>query len=266
MQLKVEFEEAKKIEDMLLQEIKDNTREQEQMEEEVVRLRKKIENAQRKVSTNSSQTTSSSKLNKILDTQGSPMIKTGIGYEGESSKSKEKENREIIFVKAKKNDEAAQTIPTKEETCNEEDRDQKKPLVVKNVINTKTSEKGTYASEYVKFGIHQRRVFPPMKNSTCYLCHKLGNITAYFHARRSNSNQKKMQTLKRLPQANKWKRQPYIRYANSFYGYYFYCKEFGHKIIECRKYGQRLMLNTSRRFMNQRNFVHTHNSAKIIIK
>lgn len=75
-----------------------------------------------------------------------------------------------------------------------------------------------------------------------------------------------MQTLKRLPQEKKWKRQPYIRYANNFYGYCFYCKEFGHKIIECRKYGQRLMFNTSRRFMIQRNFVHTHNSAKIMIK
>ena len=157
------------------------------------------------------------------------MIKTGIGYEGESSKSKEKENTEIIFVKSKKNDEASQTIPTKEEICNKEDRDQKKPLVAKNVINTKTPE-------YVKFGNHQRRFFPPMKNATCYACHKLGHIVAYCHARRSNSNQQKMQTLKRLPQANKWKRQPYIRYANSFYGYCFYCKEFGHKIIECRKY------------------------------
>ena len=42
------------------------------------------------------------------------MIKTGIGYEGESSKGKEKVDREIIFVKAKKDDEAAQIITTKE--------------------------------------------------------------------------------------------------------------------------------------------------------
>ena len=127
---------------------------------------------------NSSQTTSSSKLNEILVAQISPMIKTGIGYEGESSKGKEKVDREIIFVKAKKNDEAAQTIPTKEEICNKEDRDQKKPLVAKNVINTQTLE----------YGNHQRRSFPSMKNATCYVCHKLGHIAAYCHARRSNSN------------------------------------------------------------------------------
>ena len=122
MQLKVELEEAKKIEGMLLQQIKDKTREQEKLEEEVVCLRKKLENAQRKVSINSSQTTSSGKLNEILDAQRSPLIKTGIGYKGESSKIKEKENKNVIFVKAKKADEVAQIIPTKEETCNEGDK------------------------------------------------------------------------------------------------------------------------------------------------
>ena len=93
MQLKVELEEAKKIEDMLLQQIKDKTREQEKLEEEVVCLRKKLENAQRKVVINPSQTTSSSNLNEILVAQRSPMIKIGIGYEGESSKRKEKIGR-----------------------------------------------------------------------------------------------------------------------------------------------------------------------------
>ena len=66
--------------------------------------------------------TSSGKLNEILDAQRSPLIKIGICYEGESSEGKEKENKNIIFVKAKKDDEAAQIIPTKEETCNEGDR------------------------------------------------------------------------------------------------------------------------------------------------
>ena len=49
MQLKIELEESKKIEDMLLKQIKEKTQEQEKLEEEVVCLRKKLENAQRKV-------------------------------------------------------------------------------------------------------------------------------------------------------------------------------------------------------------------------
>ena len=81
IQLKVELEEAKKVEDILLKKIKDKIQEQEKLEEEVVCLRKKLENAQRKVSINTSQMTSSDKLNEILDAQRSPLIKTGIGYE-----------------------------------------------------------------------------------------------------------------------------------------------------------------------------------------
>ena len=72
---------------MLLKQIKEKTQEQEKLEE-VVCLRTKLENSQRKVVINSSQTTSSSKLNEILVAQRSPMIKTRIGYEGESSKRK----------------------------------------------------------------------------------------------------------------------------------------------------------------------------------
>ena len=216
---------------MLLKQVKEKTQEQEKLEEEVICLRKKLENSQRKVVINSSQTKSSSKLNEILVAQRSPMIKTRIGYQGESSKSKEKENREIIFVKAKKDDEAAQIIPTKEETCKEGDRTQKNPLITNNERNTQTIEKDSYTPEYVKFGSHQRRFFPPMKNATCYVCHKLGHIAAYCHTRRSNSNQQKMQTVKRLSQANKWRRQPYIRYANNLCGYYFIVRNLAIKLL-----------------------------------
>ena len=45
-QLKVKLEEAKKIEDMLLQQIKDKSREQEKLEEEILCLRRKLESAQ----------------------------------------------------------------------------------------------------------------------------------------------------------------------------------------------------------------------------
>ena len=246
--MKVELEEAKKVEDILLKQIKDKTQEQEKLEEEVVCLRKKLENAPRKI--NTSQMTSSGKLNEILNAQRSPQIKTGIGYEGESIKGKEKENKNIIFVNADEDIKASQKIPKEEETCNEVDRNQKESQMKKDEINKLSTEKGSYTPEYVKFGSHQRRFFPPMKYATCYACHKLGHIVAYCYTRRINTNQQRMQTMKIFPQANKWRRQPFIRNANCFYGYCFYCKKFGHKIIECRKYGQRLMFKTSRMFMN----------------
>ena len=55
----------------------------------------------------------------------------------ENQVKEKKEKREIIFVKEKKDDEIAQIIPTKEETCKEEDRTQKNPLITKNERNTR---------------------------------------------------------------------------------------------------------------------------------
>ena len=143
--------------------------------------------------------TSSGKLNEILDAQRSPLIKTGIGYERESSIGKEKENRNIIFVKVDKDNEATQKVPTEEETCNEVNRNQKEPQMTKNELNKQLTEKGSYTPEYVKFGSHQRRFFPPMKNATCYACHKLGHIAAYCHTRRITSNQQRMKIVKIFP-------------------------------------------------------------------
>ena len=52
IQLKLELEEAKKVEDILLKKIKDKHQEQEKLEEEVVCLRKKLENTQKESSMN----------------------------------------------------------------------------------------------------------------------------------------------------------------------------------------------------------------------
>ena len=133
--------------------------------------------------------TSSDKLIKILDAQRSPLIKTGIGYEGETSKVKEKENRNIIFVKVVKDNEAAQKVPTEVETCNEVNRNKKEPQMTKNETNKQSTEKGSCTPKYIKFGSYQKRSFPPMKNVSCYAYHKPGHIVAYCHKRRIDSNQ-----------------------------------------------------------------------------
>ena len=48
----------------------------------------------------------------MLNAQRSPLIKAGLGYVGETSKSKAEDNKNIIFVKAVKDNEATQKIPT----------------------------------------------------------------------------------------------------------------------------------------------------------
>ena len=52
IQLKVELEEAKKVEDILIKKIKDKNQEQEKLEEEVVGPRNKLEISQRELSMN----------------------------------------------------------------------------------------------------------------------------------------------------------------------------------------------------------------------
>ena len=72
------------------------------MEEEVVCLRKKLKKSQRELLMTTPKITSYEKLENILNAQRYLLIKTGIAYEGETSKSKVEDNKNIIFVKAVK--------------------------------------------------------------------------------------------------------------------------------------------------------------------
>ena len=134
--------------------------------------------------------TSSEQLNKILNAQRSPLIKTGISYEGETSKSKVEDNRNIIFVKAVKDNEAAQKIPPEVEAskimiCKETNRNKQQHERTWNERLKNSAEKGSYTLEYElnKFGRFQRRFFPPMRSITCFDCHKLGHTAAYYKAK-----------------------------------------------------------------------------------
>ena len=70
------------------------------MEEEVVSLRKKLEKAQIELTMNIPQMKISGQLDKITNAQRYPLIKVGIGYKGETGKSKVEGNKDITFVKA----------------------------------------------------------------------------------------------------------------------------------------------------------------------
>ena len=78
----------------------------ERLEEEVVSIRKKLEKAQRELLMNTPLMKDSGQLDQILNAQRPPLINTGIGYEGENSKSKVQNNKGITFVKVviKEND------------------------------------------------------------------------------------------------------------------------------------------------------------------
>ena len=146
-----------------------------------------------------------------------------------------------MFVKAVKDNEAAQKIPTEEEAnknmiCKEKNIIKQQHERTENERMKQSTAKGSYApkDELKKFGRCQRRFFPPMKNITCFSCHKPGHIATHCKTRHIKFNQQKMHQMRRLPQENKWKGQPLTKYINHFHGYCYACNEFGHKSIECK--------------------------------
>jgi hypothetical protein len=90
--LKVELEEAKKIEDILKQQLSEKKARCEALEEEVVKTRKEMEKFKTLYLQNLPSIKASTELNDILNKQRSPLLKTGLGYvNGSSSKQTRKQ-------------------------------------------------------------------------------------------------------------------------------------------------------------------------------
>jgi hypothetical protein len=102
--LKVELEEAKKIEDILKQQLSEKKARCKALEEEVVKTRKELEKFQALYHQNLSSIKASEGLTTILNQQRNPKLKTGLGYE-EGSSSGHPSNKDFIkFVKSTTND------------------------------------------------------------------------------------------------------------------------------------------------------------------
>ena len=63
----------------------------------------------------------------------------------------------------------------------ETNRNKQQHQETKNEMKKQSAEKGSYNPEYElnKFKSYQKRFFPPMRNITCFVCHKMGHIAAY---------------------------------------------------------------------------------------
>jgi len=92
------------VKDILLQKIKEKSRECARLEEKIVTLKKNLEKAQTKLNMNLQHIKGPEKLDVILNAQRSPLMKVGLGYEGESSESKIEEKKTTTFVKVVKGD------------------------------------------------------------------------------------------------------------------------------------------------------------------
>jgi hypothetical protein len=102
--LKVELEEAKKIEEILKQQLSEKNARCEALEQEVVKTRKEIEKFQSLYNQNLSNIKALEGLATILNQQRNPKLKTGLGYEEGSSSGKLGNEESIKFVKSTTND------------------------------------------------------------------------------------------------------------------------------------------------------------------
>jgi hypothetical protein len=83
--LKVDLEEAKKIEDIMKQQLSDKKARCEALEEEIVKTIKEIEKFKALYQQNMSSIKASEGLTSILNQQRNPKLKVGLGYEEGSS-------------------------------------------------------------------------------------------------------------------------------------------------------------------------------------
>jgi hypothetical protein len=180
--LKVELEEAKKIEEILKQQLSEKKARCEALEQEVVKMRKEMEKFQSLYNQNLSSIKASEGLATILNQQRNLKLKTGLGYEEGSSSGKPGNEKPIKFVKSTTND---NNNPAETKEDNQPPRSSKE-------------KDARYES------VEQR-----------------SNVLIVERRHQSGRN--------RFSQ----RRQPFSRYKEFFYGYCFYCANFGHKAVNC---------------------------------
>jgi hypothetical protein len=186
--LKVELEEARKIEDILKHHISEKRARSEALEEEVVKTRKEMEKFQALYHRNLSSIKASEGLATILSQQRNPKLKIGLGYEEGSSSGQPRNKEPIKFVKA--------NVHVKPTT-----NDNNKPAETKEDNQPPRTSKGKRVRTE---SVEQRNNALP---------------TQGHHQHERN----------RFAQ----RRQPFSRYKEFFYGYCFYCSNFGHKAVNC---------------------------------
>jgi hypothetical protein len=167
--LKVELEEAKKIEDILKQQLSEKKLRCEALEEEIVKTRKEMEKFKGLYHQNLPSIKASEELTSILNQQRNSKLKAGLGYEEGSSSDHPSNTDSIKFVKSS------------------------------NIDNSHPAE--------------TKKEDQPSK----------------WNGKKNSRKELVDQKVYRPPQ----RRQTFLRYKNFFYGYCFFCSNFGHKAINC---------------------------------
>ena len=247
--LKIKLEEAKRIEDILKQQLSEKINECEKLETEVVSVRKELEKVQALYHQNMTSAQATKKLDKILDSQRSPFLKTGLGYEESSNKSTFENTQPIKFVRENsyinENKVAASNNIKSVEPANRIQQSRKyeeKSVIFKNEDKQYQSDVAQ-GQRYQKF----RNPFIPRHSipryqtffyGYCFCCSEFGHkaIECKFNLKNLQNNYQK--SYSRIGHLSKERSTSDI-HRNPFASLYnepecYFCHNFGHKASDCR--------------------------------
>ena len=246
--LKIELEEAKKIEDTLRQQLSSKIKECERLEAEIVSIRKDLEKSQAVYHQNMTYAKATNNLNNILDSQRSPLLKTGIGYDESMSKRKSETTESVKFVKANSNSGESKCETSKLNNLVEHHIQQSKKSEEKSKVAINNEGHGPH-SIFVQGKIDQRfrRPFSQRQSISryqnffygyCFCCSEFGHkaMDCQFnlknlYKRFQNSHQKVSHPPEER-RINNNSNNPYNHLYDEPECYI--CHNFGHKASDCR--------------------------------
>jgi hypothetical protein len=190
--LNLELEEAKKIEEVLKQQLAEGRSICEHLEEEVVTVKKELEKYQAWYNQNIFSIKASEELNNILNRQRPPQNKFGLGYEEDASKSKLKNIESSNLIKFQISKQLEGTKIENIGAC----------LVPNKIDSSNKKEKANVGSinKLVQPGCPEKRSNDRVQNAD------------------HNYKREDQKSMYYLP-----RNQPRFRHANFFNGYCFYC-------------------------------------------